>query len=202
MQDAAPTDSHRRPMHRRSIQCASFLRDDGLWEVEARLVDTKPFAHRAPIRGDIAAGEPVHDITIRLAVDDALVIRDAQLTMGATPFPSCVDVEPVLRRMVGEKVGPGWRKHMQAVIGKLETCTHAGELIGPAITTLYQTLAYGKTPDGRNSLEDQRHIRRPPFFLDGCHSWRSDGPVVAELFPQFATAPATDRTDDGGSSPG
>jgi len=78
-------------------------------------------------------------------------------------------------------------------IGRLETCTHLSELLGPAVTTLYQTMSYGKTPDGRSSLEDQRGAREPPFFLGGCHSWRTDRPVVAELFPQFATpSPADD----------
>ena len=32
----------RRHMHTRSVQCDGFLRDDGLWEVEAWLRDTKP----------------------------------------------------------------------------------------------------------------------------------------------------------------
>jgi hypothetical protein len=184
-------------MHRRSIACASYLRDDGLWEVEAQLVDTKPFTHRAPFRGEIAEGEPVHDMIIRLAIDDKLVIREAQLTMSAVPFPTCVEVERVFERLVGVKVGPGWRKQVQGVIERLETCTHAGELIGPAITTLYQTLSYGKDPVGGNSLEDQRHFKRPPFFLDGCHSWRSDGPIVAQLFPQFASGRTVDAADEG-----
>jgi hypothetical protein len=77
-------------------------------------------------------------------------------------------------------------------IGRLETRTHLSELLGPAVTTLYQTMSYGKTPDGRSSLEDQRGAREPPFFLGGCHSWRTDGPVVAELFPQFATPSPVD----------
>jgi len=25
-----------------------------------------------------------------------------------------------------------------------------------------------------------------PRFIDGCHSWRSDGEVVARLYPRFA----------------
>jgi hypothetical protein len=53
-------------------------------------------------------------------------------------------------------------------------------------------MSYGKTPDGRSSLEDQRGAREPPFYLGGCHSWRIDGPVVAELFPQFATKRSAD----------
>jgi len=187
----------RRLMHRRAIACTSYLRDDGLWEVEAQLVDTKPFAHRAPFRGEIAEGEAVHDITIRLAIDEALVIREAELSMSSTPFPTCVEVERVFARLVGVKVGPGWRRQVQGVIDRLETCTHAAELIGPAITTLYQTLSYGKAPAGGSSLEDQRDVARPPFFLNGCHSWRTDGPIVAELFPQFASKRTVDAADEG-----
>jgi Protein of unknown function (DUF2889) len=183
----------RRLMHRRSIECTGYLRNDGLWEVEARLVDTKPFAQRDHFRGKLQPGDPVHDIGVRLAVDDALTIREAETTMRATPFPTCVDVEPILQRLVGERIGPGWRDLVRRKIGRLETCTHLSELLGPAVTTLYQTMSYGKTPDGRSSLEDQRGAREPPFFLGGCHSWRTDGPVVAELFPQFATpSPADD----------
>ena len=183
----------RRLMHRRSIECTGYLRNDGLWEVEARLADTKPFAQRDHFRGELQPGDPVHDIGVRLAVDDALTIREAETTMRATPFPTCVDVEPILQRLVGERIGPGWRDLVRRKIGRLETCTHLSELLGPAVTTLYQTMSYGKTPDGRSSLEDQRGAREPPFFLGGCHSWRTDGPVVAELFPQFATPrPADD----------
>jgi Protein of unknown function (DUF2889) len=183
----------RRLMHRRSIECTGYLRNDGLWEVEARLVDTKPFAQRDHFRGELQPGDPVHDIGLRLAFDDALTIREAETTMRATPFPTCVDVEPILQRLVGERIGPGWRDLVRRKIGRLETCTHLSELLGPAVTTLYQTMSYGKTPDGRSSLEDQRGARKPPFFLGGCHSWRTDGPVVAELFPQFATpSPADD----------
>jgi hypothetical protein len=183
----------RRLMHRRSIECTGYLRNDGLWEVEAWLVDTKPFAQRDHFRGELQPGDPVHDIGVRLAVDDALTIREAETTMRATPFPTCVDVEPILQRLAGERIGPGWRDLVRRKIGRLETCTHLSELLGPAVTTLYQTMSYGKTPDGRSSLEDQRGAREPPFFLGGCHSWRTDGPVVAELFPQFVTPrPADD----------
>jgi len=181
----------RRLMHRRSVECTGYLRNDGLWEVEARLVDTKPFAQRDPFRGELQPGDPVHDIGVRLAVDESLTIREAETAMRATPFPTCLDVEPILQRLVGERIGPGWRDLVRRKIGRLETCTHLSELLGPAVTTLYQTMAYGRTPDGRSSLEDQRGARERPYFLDGCHSWRTDGPIVAELFPQFAT-----RRDD------
>src|SRR5580693_7660688 len=186
----------RRLMHRRSIECAGYLRDDGLWEVEARLVDTKPFAQRDRFRGELRPGDPVHDIGLRLAIDDSLTIREAQTMMRATPYPTCIDVEPILQRLVGERIGKGWRALVRRKIGRLETCTHLSELLGPAVTTLFQTMSNGKNPKGRDSTDNRRDAVEPPFFIDGCHSWRTDGPVVAEFFPQFATKA---ESTDGGS---
>jgi Protein of unknown function (DUF2889) len=182
--------ARRRLMHRRSIECIGYLRDDGLWEVEARLVDTKPFAQRDRYRGLLQPGDPVHDIALRLAVDDRMTIIEAESTMRATPYPTCIEVEPILQRLVGERIGKGWRELVRQKIGRLETCTHLAELLGPAVTALFQTISYGKTPEHHDSLDSQRRAGERPFFLGGCHSWRTDGPIVAEMFPQFSTKPA------------
>ncbi len=107
--------------------------------------------------------------------------------MPATPYPTCIDVEPILHRLVGEPIGKGWRELVRRKIGRLETCTHLMELLGPAVTTLFQTMSHGKTPDGRDTHDRQRPARERPFFINGCYSWRTDGPIVAEIFPQFAT---------------
>lgn len=181
----------RRHMHTRTIECNGYLRDDGLWEVEARLRDTKPFnqpAHR--FREELKPGDPVHDIGLRLAIDDSMTVREAEATMLATPYPTCIEVEGILQRLVGERVGPGWRETVRRKIGRLETCTHLSELLGPAVTTLFQTMSHGKTPEGRDTMDHQRQRTEPPFFVGGCHSWRTDGPIVAAMFPQFATKPA------------
>jgi hypothetical protein len=182
----------RRLMHRRSVECVGYLRHDGLWEVEARLVDTKPFAQRDRYRGELKAGDPVHDIALRLAVDDRMTIVEAETTMRATPYPTCIEVEPILQRLVGERIGKGWRELVRQKIGRLETCTHLSELLGPAVTALFQTMSYGKTPEGGSSMDHQRAAGERPFFIGGCHSWRTDGPIVAEMFPQFATRSAAD----------
>lgn len=180
----------RRLMHRRSVECQGYLRHDGLWEVEARLVDTKPFAQRDRYRGLLQPGDPVHDIALRLAVDDRMTIIEAETTMRATPYPTCIEVEPILQRLVGERIGNGWRALVRQKIGRLETCTHLAELLGPAVTALFQTMSHGKTPEHPDSPDNQRSAGERPFFIGGCHSWRTDGPIVAEMFPQFATKPA------------
>lgn len=180
-------------MHGRSIECTGYLRDDGLWEVEARLLDTKPFARREYFRGELQPADPVHDIAVRLAVDSSLTIREAEATMRATPYPTCIEVEPILQRLVGERIGKGWSELVRRKIGRLESCTHLSELLGPAVTTLFQTMSHGKDPERGISLSDQHGAREPPFFLGGCHSWRADGPVVARMFPQFSTKPTADK---------
>jgi len=183
--------TRRRHMHTRTIECNGYLRDDGLWEVEARLRDTKPFSQSASrYREELQPGDPVHDIALRLAIDDGMTIREAQATMRATPYPTCIEVEPILQRLIGERIGGGWRKVVQSKLSRRESCTHLSELLGPAVTTLFQTMSHGRNPEGRDSLENQRSRTERPFFVGGCHSWRTDGPVVADMFPQFATKPA------------
>ena len=180
----------RRLMHRRSVECLGYLRDDGLWEVEARLVDTKPYPRQDRYRGARTPDDPVHDIRLRLAVDDSFLIHEAGTTMASTPYPSCIDVEGILQRLVGERIGKGWREIVRNKIGKLETCTHLQELLGPAVTTLFQTVSSNKgDPEDRAWSERAHAMTKPPFFVGGCYSWRRDGPVVAEMFPQFATKP-------------
>jgi Protein of unknown function (DUF2889) len=118
-----------------------------------------------------------------------MTIHEAQATMQATPYPTCIEVEPVLTRLVGENIGKGWREVVRRKIGRVEGCTHLSELLGPAVTTLFQTISSGRDPNGRDTLENQQTLGTRPFFIGGCHSWRTDGPVVADKFPQFATKP-------------
>ena len=59
------TPAGRRLMHTRSIECRGYEREDGLWDIEAHLVDTKTYTHlrrhggrpgrNVPARGSIAA---------------------------------------------------------------------------------------------------------------------------------------------------
>ena len=174
-------------MHRRTVECQGYLRDDGLWEIEALLVDTKPFARHDRFRGPMQAGDPVHEIWLRLAVDDSMIIREAEASMRATPYPTCIEVEPIIKRLIGERIGKGWRDVVRRRIGRLEGCTHMSELLGPAVTALFQAMSHGKSPEGRDSLRDHPFGTEQPFFINDCYSWRTDGPVVAEFFPQFAT---------------
>ena len=49
MPDINEANGGRRRMHKRTIECDGYLRDDGLWEVEAWLRDTQNPSSSAPI---------------------------------------------------------------------------------------------------------------------------------------------------------
>lgn len=175
----------RRLMHTRRITLTAYARDDGLWDAEAWLRDEKPFAYIDPGRGELKAGDPVHDIGVRLTVDGGLVVRDVVVHMGSMPFGICHDVRDSLRPLIGEQVGRGWRAAVKR-IARRDTCAHAYELLMPLATAVHQGMALGRQPEGRVAVERDPDASQRPFFLDDCHSWRDDGPVVAHFFPQFA----------------
>jgi hypothetical protein len=56
------------------------------------------------------------------------------------------------------------------------------ELIGPAITTLFQSMSAKSFEDASGS---RKAPTQKPYFIDGCWSWRSDGPALKKFFPQF-----------------
>jgi hypothetical protein len=187
--------SPRRLMHTRRIESQGFRREDGLWDIEARIVDTKPFAYEEPYRGHREAESDVHNIAIRLTLDDDFVVHDIEVLMPAVPYPSCAGAIPNFKLLIGVKVGAGWRKAVQAVVGSTKGCTHARELLFPMATVAFQTL-FGWEDEAESQQEKERRAQREamrgqqagrPHFMDGCHSWASDGEVVATLYPQFFT---------------
>jgi len=179
------TSVARRPMHLRRIEMRAYARDDGLWDVEAHLRDEKPFAYVDPGRGEQKAGDAVHDIRVRLTLDDNRVIRDVAVEMGSMPFGTCYEIRDSLRPLVGERVGPGWRQVLKK-IPRNATCSHVREVLVPMATVVTQGLSFGRDPDGKVAVAPDPTLATPPFFVDDCHSWRAEGPVVAHFYPQFS----------------
>ena len=178
----------RRHRHTRKILCEGYLRDDGLWDIEGRIVDTKPYVYTEPYRGRRAPDSEVHDMSIRLTIDDSLVVHGIEVDMAATPYPSCVGAKPNFDRLVGACIGRGWRRAVTDAVGATQGCTHVRELLFPMATVAFQTLGgWKEKEDAAEGLEQApTNASGRPYFLDGCKSWATDGPVVARLHPQFA----------------
>ena len=175
--------SSRRHLHTRKIACEGYARDDGLWDIEARIVDTKTYRVEEPFRGVRTPGMPVHDMQVRLTLDRDMVVRDIEVTTNAAPYDACPTVAPNYQALVGAKVGAGWRRAVTEAVGRTQGCTHITELLLPAATVAFQTMGSWPKAGDAASAAVSEHPGKKPYFVDGCKAWASDGEVVRKLFP-------------------
>jgi hypothetical protein len=83
-------DVERQEIHQRQIDIRFFHRADGLFEVEGRLVDRKTHPFRRLLHdADTPAGAPLHDIRVRLVIDESLLVHEASAALSASPFDVC-----------------------------------------------------------------------------------------------------------------
>ncbi|MEJ7930572.1 DUF2889 domain-containing protein [Ramlibacter sp. AN1015] len=174
-----PTREH---LHTRRIEFNGFRRSDGLWDMEAELRDWRHYDTEVHERGLLPAGESVHHMRITLTLDDALVVRAASARMLAAPFGTCREAEEALQPMVGARIGPGWRRTVDACMGGERGCTHLRELLVNLATAALQTIP---TWHGQQRRRTGEPSTERPYFLGQCHGWRLDGPVVLRYYPQF-----------------
>lgn len=178
----------RKKLHLRQITCEGYERDDGLWDIEAHLHDSRTYDcgydenHRG---GLIRAGEAVHDIWVRITIDIDFVIRDAEASSDQTPFAVCVQASRVMKSLIGIKIGLGWMKRVRERIGSNQSCTHQMDLLGPLAATAYQTLHAEL-----EKREAQRESRQKPVILDTCLALSTSGEVVRKRWPEFYTGSA------------
>ena len=180
----------RRHLHTRTISCEGYARDDGLWDIEARIVDVKTYAVKEEFRGHRPAGAPVHDMSLRLTLDRQMVVKDIEATTDHAPYDACFSVAPAYRKLIGAKVGAGWRRTVHEAVGGTKGCTHLKELLLPVATTAFQTM--GSWPKAGETVTEQLPDGRDkrPYFLDGCKAWSVEGEVVKKIYPMHYRPPA------------
>ncbi|MBK1616620.1 hypothetical protein CKO44_24570 [Rubrivivax gelatinosus] len=173
-----PAAARRQLKHRRQFDVQVFVRDDGLWEVDATLVDTK--TRDAQLAGERrAAGMPIHDMLIRLVVDTSLNVVDAGARTRWMPYAGhCDDHGQAYRSLIGLNLARGFRKGLQERVGGVLGCTHITELAQVLPTAVIQAFA-GEVIDTRGDGGVK------PFQLDRCHALRSDGEVVRLHYPRW-----------------
>jgi hypothetical protein len=173
-----PPDGPRTALHLRQIRIEGFARNDGLWDVEGHLVDQR--SHDVPIKGGIRpAGEPLHQMSLRLTVDGEGTIRAAVATSDAHPIAGvCGAIAPAYARLVGVRVGPGFGRKVRELFPPAGGCTHLTELVIALGTGVLLTIS-----------DVAANASSPPFTLDGCHALMASGPVVKEIYPRWYREP-------------
>lgn len=179
--------SPRQHLHTREVDFQGFRREDGLWDIEAHLRDAKTIVWHSKDKGDLAPGTPIHDMWIRVTMDDQLTVRAIESTMDSTPFGECLQAEDPMQKIVGLTMGPGWRFAIEKALGGIQGCTHLRELLFNMATAAYQTIAGHRMRQHREAGASRPDAPvHPPYHLGKCLAWDFDGAVVARHFPQYA----------------
>lgn len=179
-----PSASPRTLKHRRTSDVQVFAREDGLWEVEAQLVDVKT-RDADMAEGVRPAGTPIHDLRLRLVVDTRLNILDATTSSPWVPYQGqCGAHGGAYAQLIGLNLAKGFRRAVNERLGGVRGCTHLTELAQTLPTAVIQGFA-GEVIDTKGHAPDARQ----PFQIDRCHALRRDGEVVRIHYPRWYRQP-------------
>ncbi|MGE4238958.1 DUF2889 domain-containing protein [Ramlibacter sp.] len=179
-----PPPAPRKNVHDRVIAMRTYEREDGLFDVEGRVSDTKPFDFIRPNGpGTVPTGEFIHDMWIRLTIDREFVVREVAAASDTTPWALCKEAEATLQVLVGRTVGRGWSAFIKEKLRGTASCTHLMEMLIPMATVAFQGMRprLGKSGD-------------PGYLLDTCWSFSAEREVVMRVWPHLARPPKSSTT--------
>lgn len=177
----------REEIHHRRIDMRGFRRSDGLYELEGRVTDRKPFDFQPGGDGEVVRPhQPIHDMGVRMVFDEGLTIHDISTFMDSTPYPSCLGGGLALRAMKGLRIGGGWSREVKSRLGGAASCTHLMELLIPMATAAIQSLS-----PVRNAGPDKLDASGRPVKIDSCFAYGATSDVVKRRWPDFYRAPET-----------
>ena len=180
-----PAAPARTLQHRRSIAIDIFARGNGLWEVDAQLTDLRTRESRLP-SGPRPAGQPIHDMLLRLVIDERFNIVEAGAETRGMPYPGmCDDYGDAYGRLVGLNLMRRFRQGVKERLGGTRGCTHITEMTQDLPTAVVQAFA-GTVIDTRGDAD----AAEQPFQIDRCHALRADGEAVRIHYPRWYRQPA------------
>jgi hypothetical protein len=168
-------------LHVRQIEMRGARRPDGLFQVEGRVIDQKPYVFTAASGGrTVAPNTPIHDLGVRLVFDSDMVVVDVQTFTDAAPYDTCPGGGQALQSMKGVRIGPGWSSEVRKRLSGARSCTHLMELLMPLATTAIQAMSAMRAGQPEPLDADGR-----PRKIDSCYAYASDGELVRSRWPQF-----------------
>ena len=170
--------------HTRAIHIEAFARDDGLWDLDARITDVK-VRDVTLASGQRSGGTHLHNLWLRITINRDLTIVNAEAASDAVPYPGyCDTVGPAYRQLIGLNLMKGFRLGIKERLSGVLGCTHLTELANILPTAAIQAYANDviktRDGDGDDELPDR------PFQIDKCHALRADGPGVDKYYPRWS----------------
>ncbi len=177
MHESTTNTPARKRIHTRRIEIEGYLRDDGLVELDARLVDVKDQDY-VLASGVRRRGDPVHDMTVTLTIDTHFRVLAATARSDAVPYPgACETIAPAYSKLVGLNLLRGFRAAVSELFGGTAGCSHITELLSSVPTAAIQTVA--------SFRRENEETGEKPFQLDRCHALASDAETVRRYYPKW-----------------
>jgi len=184
--------------HLRDIALKGYHRADGLFDIEAHLVDTKTYGFPSDYRGQLNAGEPLHGMWVRMTIDSEMNVISCEAASDFTPYSVCPGAAPAFAGLAGLKIGPGFNRAVNERVGGTKGCTHLREVLAQMATVAFQTLYPIRARLAREAREAQKASGADvageppttpgarPALLGTCHAYALNSPVVKRRWPEWA----------------
>ena len=177
LQPTAPGQCGRTRSHTRNIFLEGYKRDDGLWDIEARLTDRKDQDYILA-SGVRPRGEPIHDMFVRVTIDADFNIVAANAAVEAMPYSACASIAAAYGKIIGLNLLRGFRRQVGDLFADVKGCAHVSELLASLPTAAIQTIA------GEQRDTDLGGGGMPPQ-LDRCHALETSGETVRRYYPRW-----------------
>ena len=197
-----PKPVRRQATHRRVYDANAYEREDGLFDVEVEMIDTKPFAFDNTDRGYVAAGEPLHHMKMRVTLDESMEIRDVEARTLASPYHMCGAITDNYKQLIGLKIVGGFLKKAAAITGRDQGCTHHNDMLKVMGTTAFQGLWTIISRRNRARMEAEAKAKTAgdeadltattkklvgttaaAALLNTCHAYAPTSPIVKRQWP-------------------
>jgi hypothetical protein len=185
-----PDSAGRELLHKRDFAFEGYLRPDGNYDIEGRMTDRKTYTFPNDFRGEIQADEPLHDMRIRVTIDETFHILNIVAETAAGPFAICPAITPAFAALKGAQIGRGWTRLLREKLGGVRGCTHHVELLRTLATVAFQTV-HGEEMRRQRAGHGVPRADQPddngkrPALIDTCHALAADGEVVKSRWPDF-----------------
>ena len=172
----------RQRLHTRSIEINGYRRSDGLYEVEGRLRDVKPFDFR-PVSGErvVGANEPIHDMGVRIVYDKSMTVVDVIAIGHALPYADCAAGPATLKSLIGLSMTKGWSGETRKRLAGAASCVHLAGLMIPMAAAAFQTMVVLR-------LDEAGPDHQPN--VDSCIAYSRHGNLMRTRYPAFYIAKA------------
>jgi hypothetical protein len=179
-----PEPAERDSIQTREIKVSSFRRHDGMWDVDGQLVDIAAVPIKNYTGGLIEAGRPIHDMRVRLTLNESVEIVSVDVSMDAHPYPVCPGILPAYQKLVGEKIGRGWNRRIRELFGGVGGCVHIIDLLSTVGTIGFKSVI---RESGQDDAAPEDRVDDKPYQVNSCHALASNGEIVRDRWPELFT---------------